>query len=255
MECGELVYSVYRDLRGGPRRAAALRFSLSSQAGIARGCLSRGAGILGCLKHPLILAHHNPRLPIRSRTPVNTLQRISVPPAAHLRNVRNNFRKLTKQFRAISPGNPGQLPIRNLIANLVISPMTAIRTVVPWMRPVSPDQRLHRVKSRVPEEPQEQLELPRRAIRCGQGSASPLPKTSPPKRSLAMNVLVAARKKAHARPAFQMFYADRHSTRTKIKWPARNPFDVRQRREHAPNNRQRINVKHVARLKPAQNLA
>src|SRR5216684_4366212 len=136
-------------------------------------------------------------MPIRSRTPVNALQRIFVPPTSHLRNMRHNPSKPAEQFRPISPGNPGQLPIRNLIANLVVPPMTAIGAVVSRMRPVSPDQRLHRVKPRVPEKPHKHLELTRQTVLCRQRSASPFPKTSPPERSLAMNVLVAARKKTN----------------------------------------------------------
>src|SRR6266849_4451211 len=106
-------------------------------------------------------------------------------------SLRNNF----------APYAPREFPVRNLIANLVVPPMTAIGAVVPWMRPVSPDQRLHRVKPRVPEKPHKHLELTRQTVLCRQRSASPFPKTSPPERSLAMNVLVAARKKTNARPA------------------------------------------------------
>src|SRR5713101_4968431 len=182
-------------------------------------------------------------MPIPPRTPVNALQRIFVPPTSHLRNVRHNPSKPAKQFRAIRPGNPREFPVRNLIANLVVPPMTAIGAVVSRMRPVSPDQRLHRVKSRVPEKPHKQLELTRRAVRCRQRSARPFPKASPPKRSLAMNVLVAARKKTNARPALQMLYADRHAARTKVERPAGDPFHIRQRREHASNYGQRIDVK------------
>src|SRR5882757_1164251 len=148
MECGGLAAA----LRLNPRRQNAQRapqqpplpaINLDSHRKI----------ISSLLKYPLIPTHHNSRMPIRPRTPINALQRIPVPPTAHLRNMRHNPRKPAKQFRGISPGNPSQLAVRNLIANLVVPPMTTIRTVVPWMRPVSTDQRLHRVKSRVPEEP------------------------------------------------------------------------------------------------------
>ena len=85
--------------------------------------------------------------------------------------------------------------------------------------------------------------------------SSDLPKPLPPERSLSMNVLVATRKKANARPSLQMLYANRHSARTEIKRTPRDPFHIRQRREHAANNGHRIDVKHLARLEPAQNLA
>src|SRR5438309_9874626 len=70
-----------------------------------------------------------------------------------------------------------------------------------------------------------------------------------------MDVLVGTGEKTDARPTLQMLDADRHSTRTKIKWTGSNPLHIRQSSEHSSNDGQRIDVKHVARLKPAENFS
>ncbi len=66
--------------------------------------------------------------------------------------MRDNARESAKQFCSVRPRNSRQLTIRNLIANLVVAAMTAARAMNAGMRPVSSDERIHRIKPRVPEE-------------------------------------------------------------------------------------------------------
>src|SRR5579863_6282289 len=114
-------------------------------------------------------------MPVPPGAPVHALQPGLMPPPPHTRNMRNDPSKPAKQFRPIGSGNSCQLPIRNLITHLVVPLVAATRVEITRMRPETPDKRIHRIQSSVPEEPHKQIELARQTILRSQRSARPFP--------------------------------------------------------------------------------
>src|ERR1700676_1386429 len=199
---------------------------------------------------PSILNH---RRPIRPSHPVQRPQHSALPQSAH---VRDRFHHLAHPLHQPhrSTLHPQRFPRRNLIARFVVSALVAPAQRV-FVKPVAPNQRIHRIQPRVPEEPHPQLKISFRAKPFMHIPARPFPQPAPPERRFLLDVPVRTRQKSVPRPSWQIFHLHRHSLFVELRRSPRRPVHFAKCPEHAPHHEQSIHVQQVAGVQPSHYFA
>jgi len=178
----------------------------------------------------------------------------ALPEAANLGDRLNKARDAAKELCGARTRKRGEFTVGNGIACMVVLRHVA-GTESFFVRTITADERIHRIELGVTEESYPKLEVTFGAKLGAECAASFFPKGAAPIGGFLLNVFVCAGKKAHPRPAGNGPNADGHAGRREFSWASGEPLDVRKDGKNAADDKQAVELKHVAGIKPAHDLA